>query len=100
MVDALRCASSAGARMVRPRCAAGDVREMPTARGEHMTTPTTTREAINAPELYGAHVLSNGDEPAAHIVDQREASGQDVAAAYILGDELVALVWASVGADS
>jgi hypothetical protein len=56
-----------------------------------VTAPTTTREAINAPELYGAHVLSNGDEPAAHIVDQREASGQDVAAAYILGDELVAL---------
>jgi hypothetical protein len=40
-------------------------------------------------EEYRGHRLSNGDEPAAHVVDQRV--DQDVAAAYVEGRELVAL---------
>lgn len=46
------------------------------------TTPTTIEE-------YRGHRLSNDNEPAAHIVDQRH--DQDVTSAYINGTELIAL---------
>lgn len=52
-----------------------------------MTAPVETRPG--AIEQYRGHRLSNGDEPAAHIVDQRH--DQDVAAAYVTGEELIAL---------
>lgn len=52
-----------------------------------MTAPAEDR-AVTIEEWRGER-LSNGDEQAAHIVDQR--AGQDAAEAYVLGTELVAL---------
>lgn len=52
-----------------------------------MSTPIDER--IGIIEEYRGHRLSDGDEQAAHLVDQRR--DQDVATAYIEGTELVAL---------
>lgn len=58
-------------------------------------TDTLTSELPLTLEHYRGHRLSNGDEAAAHLVDQRHkrkgGPGQDVATAYIEGRELVAL---------
>lgn len=53
-----------------------------------MSAPTEERTATTIEEWRGER-LSVGDEPAAHIVDQR--AGQDATAAYVLGTDLVAL---------
>lgn len=52
-----------------------------------MSAPTEERTVVV--EEYRGHRLSEGDEPATHIVDQRR--DQDVATAYIEGTELIAL---------
>ena len=56
---------------------------MPTAVDEKVVTLDV--------EAYRGHRLSNGDEDATHIVDQREGKNQDVAQAYALGEEVIAL---------